>query len=251
MPEDRPEDVALNNKTLVVEADIHSLLFVAMRNFLSDGEVLLDVVKTVTCLAELSIVKNQCMVEGIHEVILLGMEEHPDDPILQELFLETIVVLSATDGMIDILCDAGILSFTVETMEKYSHIEAIQEKGTILLQTVVNKKKSICDNRLAEKIARAIVSSMKKFRKAPNVLAESCVAMQFLADLSQEVTKTLVNFNAHEELFHILETYKSDETLVNLVCECLYILCCKWEFTTQMLGWACRKNLMKRPSNAC
>ncbi|XP_071486222.1 leucine-rich repeat serine/threonine-protein kinase 2-like [Diadema antillarum] len=243
--EDRPEDVALNNKTLVVEADIHSLLFVAMRNFLSDGEVLLDVVKTVTCLAELSIVKNQCMVEGIHEVILLGMEEHPDDPILQELFLETIVVLSATDGMIDILCDAGILSFTVETMEKYSHIEAIQEKGTILLQTVVNKKKSICDNRLAEKIARAIVSSMKKFRQAPNVLAESCVAMQFLADLSQEVTKTLVNFNAHEELFHILETYKGDETLVNLVCECLYILCCKWEFTTQMLGWACRKNLMK------
>lgn len=36
--------------------------------------------------------------------------------------------------------------------------------------------------------------------------------MQFLADISQEVTKTLVNYNAHEELFHILEAYKDDDS---------------------------------------
>ncbi|XP_063952426.1 leucine-rich repeat serine/threonine-protein kinase 2-like isoform X4 [Lytechinus pictus] len=243
--EDRDDSIHVENKQAVTEAGIHTLLFDAIRGCSDNADVLLDIVNTITCLADMDVVKHQCMVEGIHEVILEGMEQYQDDPNIQELFLETMVVLSSAEGMIDILVDAGILSLTVEVMEKYSQIEAIQENGTILLQTIVNKKKSICDDRLAEKIAKAIISSMKKFRKAPSILAESCVAMQFLADISQEVTKTLVNYNAHEELFHILEAYKDDDTLVNLVCECLYILCCKWEFTDQMLLWACKKNLMK------
>ena len=48
--------------------------------------------------------------------------------------------------------------------------------------------------------------------------------MQFLADISQEVTKTLVNYNAHEELFHILEAYKDDDSkhgLFELIIPCL------------------------------
>ena len=51
--------------------------------------------------------------------------------------------------------------------------------------------------------------------------------MQFLADISQEVTKTLVNYNAHEELFHILEAYKDDDSKHS---------CCQQEVVTITVG---------------
>ncbi|XP_022097759.1 leucine-rich repeat serine/threonine-protein kinase 2-like isoform X2 [Acanthaster planci] len=220
-------------------------IFNALKMYPDRLDVLEAAIGAIACLADVDIVRYQCMVEGIHELILQSMVSHPDNRSIQELALEAMAVLSTADGMAELLCEAGALAYTVETMARYGHFEGIQQKGSILLQALVAEQKSIDNVPVARQVAKALVTAMKKFRHDPNVLAESCVAMQLLAETSKQIGHVFVENDAHEELFYIIETYSSDKVLIDLACECLYVLCWKWDFKKDLLLWACRQNKLK------
>lgn len=65
--EDRDDSIHLDNKQAVTEAGIHTLLFEAVRNCTGDVEVLLDIVNTITCLADM----GECQFLIHHFVSLL------------------------------------------------------------------------------------------------------------------------------------------------------------------------------------
>ncbi|XP_038069543.1 leucine-rich repeat serine/threonine-protein kinase 2-like isoform X2 [Patiria miniata] len=220
-------------------------IFNALKHYPDKLDVLEAAIGAIACLADVDIVRYQCMVEGIHELILQSMVSHPNNSSIQELALEAMAVLSTADGMAELLCEAGALAYTVETMARYGQCEGIQQKGSILLQALVAEQKSIDNVPVARQVARALVTAMKKFRNDPNVLAESCVAMQLLAETSEQIGHVFVENDAHEELFHIIETYSSDKVLIDVACECLYVLCWKWDFKKDLLLWACKQNKLK------
>ncbi|XP_071805537.1 leucine-rich repeat serine/threonine-protein kinase 2-like isoform X2 [Asterias amurensis] len=235
-----PED-----KEALALAGVQAEIFNSLKLYPEKLDVLESAIGAIACLADVDIVRYQCMVEGIHELILQGMINNPDESRIQELALEAMAVLSTADGMAEILCEAGTLAHTVETMARYGHCEGIQQKGSILLQALVAEQKSIDNVPVARQVAKALVTAMKKFRSDPNVLAESCVAMQLLAETSEQIGHVFVENDAHEELFYIIETYDQDKVLIDLACECLYVLCWKWDFKKEMLLWACRQDKLK------
>ncbi len=51
-------------------------------------------------------------------------------------------------------------------------ISGIQQKGSILLQSLVAEQKVIDDMSLASQIAKALVTAMRKFHHDPDVLVE-------------------------------------------------------------------------------
>ena len=51
--EDRDESIHTENMRAVTEAGLHTLLFEAVREFSGDVDVLLDIVNTITCLADM------------------------------------------------------------------------------------------------------------------------------------------------------------------------------------------------------
>ncbi|XP_072026368.1 leucine-rich repeat serine/threonine-protein kinase 2-like [Amphiura filiformis] len=234
-----------SDKLAVARCGIHDDIFAALFLYSDNLKVLEAGIGAVACLADVAFVRHQCMVIGIHELILQTMVGNPDNCLIQELSLEALAALSTAEGMTEILCEADALTYTVETMAYYSHNEGIQQKGSILLQSLVAEQKVIDDMSLASQIAKALVAAMKKFHHDPDVLVETCVAIQLLAEHSREVGVVLVENNVHAELFFIFETYSDNEVLVELACGCLYVLCLKWDFRSTILLWASKQN-MKR-----
>ncbi|KAJ8046650.1 Leucine-rich repeat serine/threonine-protein kinase 2 [Holothuria leucospilota] len=233
----------MENKVKFAQMEIHVQVFTVLKKFSSERPFLDEAIRCITCLADVGVVRNQSMVEGVHEVFMQAMVDNQDDVAFQELCLEAMSVLSSAEGMVDILCEAGLLNNTIHIMEKFSQCENIQQKGSILFQTLVAHQKTNIDTHLSKQVAMAIIQSMNKFQNDETVLAESCVALQLLADKSESISRVLVDNEVHSVLFMVLEKYETNEVLVDLACEVLYILCCRWDFKNEMLLWACKNNL--------
>ncbi|PIK33841.1 hypothetical protein BSL78_29336, partial [Apostichopus japonicus] len=211
------------NKSKFAQMELHIRIFASLKKFSTVRPFLDEAVHCITCLADVDVVRNQCMVEGIHEVFMQAMVDSQEDSTFQELSLEAMSVLSKAEGMVDILCEAGLLNNTVKIMEKFDHCEKRQHP----FQTLITHQKASFDTHLSKQVASAIITSMNKFKHDTNVLAEYPLMLShfFARGTISEGTMPCVPF------------------LTDLVCEVLYILCCRWDFKNEMIIWACKNNL--------
>ncbi|XP_033098201.1 leucine-rich repeat serine/threonine-protein kinase 2-like [Anneissia japonica] len=226
-------------------------VFAAVRQHWSEPTLVTAAIQLVTCLAENDVFRNQCLTEGVHEVILESMVGSKMDASTQSVMLEALAVLSTAEGMVNILSQSDAYSLTVEVMNCHPNNIDIIMKGCILLQALLSEVKELSG---IEEAATVIIKAMEHFADVDNtsqegsrqcieklaviksLQEEGCVVLLLLAGMSMDVAKILVDLQIHDRLFHILEKYGDDEQIVNLACECLAILSC---FKDQILSSAC------------
>ncbi|KAI8511237.1 Leucine-rich repeat serine/threonine-protein kinase 2, partial [Branchiostoma belcheri] len=147
-------------------------------------------------------------------------------------------------GVPAMLNEAGALHTTIHAMEKNPEDDSIQYKGLIMLQVLVEEER-FSSQQVCEEVAKLVVEAMNRFKDITRVQEEGCVAIQLLAEMSAEMSQVLVNNDAQECLFHILECYSYNQGLLDVASECLYVLSCELDLKAQMLLSACSKGSIR------
>ncbi|XP_077988732.1 leucine-rich repeat serine/threonine-protein kinase 2-like [Glandiceps talaboti] len=211
--------------------------------YLDDPMVVEEAIGAIACLADVEIVRHQCIAEAIHESIVDSMYSHGESETLQEVALEALAVLSTTEKMYGLLRETQALDATLNAMDRYSKSPAIQKKGLVLLQVLVEKNQ-LCEQSFCRTLADLIINALTNFQLVFGVQAEGCVAMQILSEMSDQMSEVFIEKDGHDRLFYIIDNHKENPSLIELACECLYVLSCVRDLKSQILLSASNKGLM-------
>ncbi|XP_071959766.1 leucine-rich repeat serine/threonine-protein kinase 2-like [Antedon mediterranea] len=209
------------------QSDIVDYVFKALRQHSGDPLLVVVAIQLITCLAEVDVFRNQCLTEGVHEVILERMVHSQTDANMQSVMMEALAVLSTAEGMVDMLNESDAYDIAVQVMDyHYNNIDIVL-KGCILLQALLSKDEER-ELSQVEKAASVIIQAMEQFSDIDpseegfiqgiekltvirKLQEEGCVVLQFLAEISEDVARMLVNLKIHDRLFHIIDKYDDEE----------------------------------------
>ncbi|XP_070559117.1 leucine-rich repeat serine/threonine-protein kinase 2-like isoform X2 [Ptychodera flava] len=230
-------------KETLVSCGALSDITAAFSAYPNDVDVATEAIGAIACLADVEIVRHQCIAEAIHESIVDSMEMHVSSEPLQEMALEGLAVLSTTEEVYGLLKETQALYATIKAMQNFGDSPAIQKKGCVLLQVLVDPLQ-LSESSFCETLAELIITALKNFPMIFGVQAEGCVAMQILSEMSDQMSEMFIKEDGHERLFYILDNHSEKLSLVELACECLYVLSCIKDLKSQMLLTACKEGLL-------
>ncbi|CAH1266221.1 MFHAS1 [Branchiostoma lanceolatum] len=232
------------HKQKLAEVSALSLVVSALKRFRDDVGVQEEAIGVISTMSDVAIVRHQCIIEKVHTVVLDSMNKFLLSRDIQDLGLEALGVLSLAAGVPAMLNEAGALHTTIHAMEKNPEDDSIQYKGLIMLQVLVEEER-FSSPQVCDEVAKLVVEAMSRFKDITRVQEEGCVAVQLLAEMSTEMSQVLVNNDAQECLFHILECYSYNQGLLDVASECLYVLSCELDLKPQMLLSACSKGSIR------
>ncbi|XP_019623007.1 PREDICTED: leucine-rich repeat serine/threonine-protein kinase 2-like [Branchiostoma belcheri] len=233
-----------DHKQKLAEVSALSLVVSALKRFRDNVGVQEEAIGVIATMSDVAIVRHQCIIEKVHTIVLDSMNKFLLSRDVQDLGLEALGVLSLAEGVPAMLNEAGALHTTIHAMEKNPEDDSIQYKGLIMLQVLVEEER-FSSQQVCEEVAKLVVEAMTRFKDITRVQEEGCVAIQLLAEMSPEMSQVLVNNDAQECLFHILECYSYNQGLLDVASECLYVLSCELDLKAQMLLSACSKGSIR------
>ncbi|XP_078595563.1 leucine-rich repeat serine/threonine-protein kinase 2-like isoform X5 [Branchiostoma floridae x Branchiostoma japonicum] len=233
-----------DHKQKLAEVSALSLVASALKRFRDDVGVQEEAIGVIATMSDVAIVRHQCIIEKVHTIVLDSMNKFLLSRDVQDLGLEALGVLSLAAGVPAMLNEAGALHTTIHAMEKNPEDDSIQYKGLIMLQVLVDEER-FNSPQVCEEVGKLVVEAMSRFKDIIRIQEEGCVAIQLLAEMSTDMSQVLVNNDAQECLFHILECYSYNQGLLDVASECLYVLSCELDLKPQMLLSACSKGSIR------
>ncbi|KAK6177346.1 hypothetical protein SNE40_015465 [Patella caerulea] len=232
------------NKLIVSEYDdILQILVTILRRYGQNIGVLSEVMSTITCLADIDVIRHQCIVEKVHLHILSILDNFPDDRIIQEAGIEAIAVLGGAASGAEVLNYYRAVEKIIRGLLNFQYYINIQKKGLIAIQILADndvlKSPDMCTE-----LAQVIRMIMLTHKSVSSIQREAVVLMQILAEKGRPMSEVLVKQGCHEILFQILERYDDDRGLHDLASECLYVIGCEQNLKSSMLLAACAKGFL-------
>ncbi|XP_064633559.1 leucine-rich repeat serine/threonine-protein kinase 2-like isoform X2 [Lineus longissimus] len=229
----------------------------------------IEAISVLACLADLEIARHLCIVARVHRKILKSMLLHVDSEILQECALEALAILAAAEGAVQLLNEASTMHQTLETMKNYPNSYGIQKKGLVMMQLLISDLEP--ENPSFYRVMANVIKHALNAHNDENgvgVQIEGCVAMQLLAEKSDEATHALIDTQTHQCLYNIFERFNDLPStctgcsgqcfyipqppnnsvytgLYDLATECLHVLGWVRHQTDRLLLSACQKGLLK------
>uniref|UniRef100_A0A4W3IWU5 non-specific serine/threonine protein kinase n=1 Tax=Callorhinchus milii TaxID=7868 RepID=A0A4W3IWU5_CALMI len=109
------------------------------------------------------VIKNQCLLEGVHTLVLEAMNKFVGNPALQQCGLRVLYAISDCSGSLEMMTAHGAMDTVLHTMQIYPHEREIQCLSLKFLFVLAPKKH--LSNTLLALSAKVIVETLLRFEE--------------------------------------------------------------------------------------
>uniref|UniRef100_H3AV73 non-specific serine/threonine protein kinase n=1 Tax=Latimeria chalumnae TaxID=7897 RepID=H3AV73_LATCH len=191
----------------------------------------------------LQIIKNQCLLEGAHVLVLEALNKFIGNPAIQKCGLKILHSVAECSGAIGLLTQQGASDTVLHSLQMYPDNQEIQLIGLSLLRCLISKKNLSAASLYL--LATVFVAALRRFENVVEIQIQGLCAALTLLELSQNAANVLEQESFETILFHqmtIWFTEKRDQQFQSLCCRCLAKMSDDNEIKHKMLEKACVEN---------
>ncbi|XP_075783504.1 leucine-rich repeat serine/threonine-protein kinase 2 isoform X2 [Pelodiscus sinensis] len=168
----------------------------------------------------LKVIKNQCLLEGTHTLVLDALNRFIGNPGIQKCGLKILSCIAECSGALQILSQQGATDTVLHTLQMYPDDEEIQSLGLSLLGSLITRK-SLCIATM-HVLAAVLVSTLRRFKEAVEIQIHGFHVILTILDLSPCFAKLLIY-----ESFDIVIFYQMAMCFTEQRAQQFQSLCCK------------------------
>ncbi|XP_078536216.1 leucine-rich repeat serine/threonine-protein kinase 2 isoform X2 [Lissotriton helveticus] len=198
------------------------------------------------CLLTLKVIKNQCLLEGIHTLTLEALNKFIGYPAIQECGLKILCSVSECSGAGTLLSDQGAIDSVLHTLQMYPDNYGIQCHGLRLMELLINRK-NLCISTV-NLLARLLVSVLQRFQDCIEIQKHGFQTALTVIGLSNSFSKLLEQESFNVVLFYQINMAfngKRDTQFKALSCKCFAAMIFEENLRNKMFEKACTEgNIM-------
>ncbi|XP_018408020.1 PREDICTED: leucine-rich repeat serine/threonine-protein kinase 2 [Nanorana parkeri] len=135
------------------------------------------------------VIKNQCLLEGTHKLILEALNKFIGNPAIQECGFKVLSCLSECTGALELLSEQGAIDTILHTIQMYPGNQEIQCFGLYLLSYLVTRK-NLCIATM-HLLSSHLVSTLQRYKDVVRIQEEGFRTALTLIKLSHSFAKLL------------------------------------------------------------
>ncbi|KAM8973231.1 leucine-rich repeat serine/threonine-protein kinase 2 isoform 2-T2 [Pelodytes ibericus] len=203
----------------------------------------MNYVETAILNLPLKVVKNQCLLEGIHKLVLQALNKFIGIPAIQECGLKLLGCLAECSGALELLSELGALDTVLHTLQMYPGDQEIQYFGLSLLSYLITKK-NLCIATM-HLLSTHLVSTLQRYKDVVRIQEEGFSTALTLMNLSHSFAKLLELEDFETVLFYQISmclANRRNQKFQSLCYGCLAEMTSEDELKNKLLVKACAEN---------
>ncbi|CAH2275810.1 leucine-rich repeat serine threonine- kinase 2 isoform X1 [Pelobates cultripes] len=189
------------------------------------------------------VIKNQCLLEGTHKLILQVLNKFIWNPAIQDCGLKLLGCLLECSGALELLSELGALDTVLHTLQMYPGKQEIQYFGLSLLSHLVTKT----NLRIATMhlLSTHLVSAMQRYKDVVQIQEEGFRTAMMLMNVSHSFAERLELEDFDTVLFYQVSmclANKRDQKFQSLCYGCLAEITSEEDLRNKLLVKACTEN---------
>ncbi|XP_030072525.1 leucine-rich repeat serine/threonine-protein kinase 2 [Microcaecilia unicolor] len=191
----------------------------------------------------LKVIKNQCLLEGAHILVLNTLNKFLGNPAIQECGLKILCSIAECSGAPELISQQGGTDTVLHTLQMYPDDPGIQCLGLSLLGYLVTRK-SLCKETM-QLLSSFLVSTLQRYKDIIEVQKHGLNTILVLLELSHSFAKLLERESFDTVLFYqisICFTEKRDVQFQVLCCRCFAEMIQDDDIKNKLLEKACMQS---------
>ncbi|XP_036615467.1 leucine-rich repeat serine/threonine-protein kinase 2 [Trichosurus vulpecula] len=192
----------------------------------------------------LKVVKNQCLLNDIHKLVLGALNKFIGNPGIQICGLKIISSLANCSGALEMFSQQGALNSVLHTLQMYPVDRVIQCLGLSLLGCLITKE-NLCTE-TQHLLANILISSLKRFKDVDDVQISGFQTTLAILELSLGFAKLLLSHHSYDSLivYQMSRCFaeQTDHQFQNLCCKVFAKITCDDDIKNVLLARACEEN---------
>ncbi|KAM9311733.1 leucine-rich repeat serine/threonine-protein kinase 2 [Gastrophryne carolinensis] len=193
----------------------------------------------------LKVIKNQCLLEGTHKLILEALNKFIGNPGIQECGLKVLSCLTECSGALELLSEQGAIDTILHTIQMFPGNQDVQCFGFYLLSYLVTRK-DLCIATM-HLLSSHLVSTLERYKDIVRIQQEGFRTSLSLIKLSRSFAK-LLDLEAFDSvLFYQISmclANRRDQSFSTLCYQCFAEMVWEEELKNNLLVKACAENHM-------
>ncbi|KAM5172793.1 leucine-rich repeat serine/threonine-protein kinase 2 [Mantella aurantiaca] len=189
------------------------------------------------------VIKNQCLLDRTHKLILEALNKFIGNPAIQECGFKVLSCLSECSGALELLSEQGAIDTILHTIQMYPGNQEIQCFGFYLLSYLVTRK-NLCIATM-HLLSSHLVSTLQRYKDVVRIQEEGFRTALTLIKLSRSFAKLLDLEEFETVLFYqislCLENRRSQK-LQTLCYQCFAEMTFEEDLKNNLLVKACAEN---------
>ncbi|XP_014461960.3 leucine-rich repeat serine/threonine-protein kinase 2 isoform X1 [Alligator mississippiensis] len=188
----------------------------------------------------LKVIKNQCLLEGTHTLVLDALNRFIGNPAIQRCGLKILSSVAECSGALEILSQQGATDTILHTLQMYPDDQEIQCLGLSLLGSLITRK-SLCIATM-HVLATVLVSTLRRFNEVTEIQMHGFRTVLTILDLSPCFAKLLIHESFDTVIFYQMSmffTEQRNQQCQSLCCKCFAKLADSDDIKNAMLEKAC------------
>ncbi|XP_029473217.1 leucine-rich repeat serine/threonine-protein kinase 2 isoform X2 [Rhinatrema bivittatum] len=189
---------------------------------------------------DLTLIKNQCLLEGTHILVLNALNKFLGNPAIQECGLK--ILCSMAEGFcgLELISEQGGTDTVLHTLQMYPDNQGVQCLGLSLLGSLVTRKTLCKEIKLL--LSSFLVSTLQRFKEVIEVQKHGFHTILALLGLSCSFAKLLERESFDAVLFYQISmcfNEKRDQQFQVLCCRCFAEMTRDEDLKNKLLEKAC------------
>ncbi|XP_067420530.1 leucine-rich repeat serine/threonine-protein kinase 2 [Emydura macquarii macquarii] len=188
----------------------------------------------------LKVIKNQCLLEGTHTLVLDALNRFIGNPGIQKCGLKILYSVAECSGAPQMLSQQGATDTVLHTLQMYPDDQEIQCLGLSLLVSLITRK-SLCIATM-HVLATVLVSTLRRFKEVVEIQIHGFHTILTILDLSPCFAKLLIHESFDTVIFYQMSmcfTEQRDQQFQRLCCKCFAKIANSDDLKNMMLEKAC------------
>ncbi|XP_065410295.1 leucine-rich repeat serine/threonine-protein kinase 2 isoform X3 [Chrysemys picta bellii] len=188
----------------------------------------------------LKVIKNQCLLEGTHTLVLDALNRFIGNPGIQKCGLKILSSVVECSGALQMLSQQGAADTVLHTLQMYPDDQEIQCLGLSLLGSLITRK-SLCIASM-HVLATVLVSTLRRFKEVVEIQIHGFHMILTIIDLSPCFAKLLIYESFDTVIFYQMSmcfTEQRDQQFQSLCCKCFAKIANNDDLKNMMLEKAC------------
>ncbi|XP_042325555.1 LOW QUALITY PROTEIN: leucine-rich repeat serine/threonine-protein kinase 2 [Sceloporus undulatus] len=188
----------------------------------------------------LKVIKNQCLLEGTHSLVLEALNMFIGNPGIQKCGFQILSSVVECSGALEILSQEGMTDTVLHTVQMYPDDQDIQCLGLSLLRSLITRK-TLCIATI-HVLAIVLVSTLRRFKDVVEIQEQGFRTITTILDLSPCFAKLLLQESFDTAIFYQMSmcfTEQRDQQFQSLCCKCFAKIADNDDLKNLMLEKAC------------
>ncbi|XP_032659878.1 leucine-rich repeat serine/threonine-protein kinase 2 [Chelonoidis abingdonii] len=188
----------------------------------------------------LKVIKNQCLLEGTHTLVLDALNRFIGNPGIQKCGLKILSSVVECSGALQMLSHQGATDTVLHTLQMYPDDQEIQCLGLSLLGSLITRR-SLCIASM-HVLATVLVSTLRRFKEVAEIQTHGFHMILTILDLSPCFAKLLIYESFDTVIFYQMSmcfTEQRDEQFQSFCCKCFAKIANNDDLKNTMLEKAC------------